>query len=76
MQERTGFPVYTHTETLYFPSGETFYTRLLTELAKAQRYIFLEFFIVREGVMLDGILDILIHKARDGVDIRIAEPAR
>jgi cardiolipin synthase len=71
LQERTGFPVYTHTETLYFPSGEAFYTRLLTELAKARRYIFLEFFIVREGAMLDGIMDILAQKARDGVDIRI-----
>ncbi|MDR2601291.1 MAG: cardiolipin synthase [Spirochaetaceae bacterium] len=71
LQERKGFPVYTHTETVYFPLGELFYKRLLEELEKAERYIFLEFFIISSGVMLDGIMKILAKKTRAGVDVRI-----
>ncbi|MDR2491561.1 MAG: cardiolipin synthase [Spirochaetaceae bacterium] len=71
LQEHSGFPVYKKTETLYFPSGEEFYKRLLTELEKAQAYIFLEFFIFTDGIMLNGIMNILKRKAQNGVDIRI-----
>jgi cardiolipin synthase len=71
LQEYAGFPVYAHTRTEYFPSGEVFYEKLLPELEKAERYIFMEFFILRQGVMLDPILDILEKKSRQGLDVRI-----
>jgi cardiolipin synthase len=70
-QEYAGFPVYTHTQTEYFDSGEQFFHRVLAELEKAERYIFLEFFILREGVMLNPIISILERKARQGLDVRI-----
>jgi cardiolipin synthase len=41
------------------------------ELEKAEKYIFMEFFILRRGVMLDPILDILERKAREGLEVRI-----
>lgn len=47
------------------------YEVLLSELKKAQNYIFLEFFIVQEGVMWDSILAILKEKARQGVKVRL-----
>ncbi|MDR1278148.1 MAG: cardiolipin synthase [Treponema sp.] len=71
LQEYADFPIYTHTRTEYFPSGEAFFPRLLEELEKAERYIFMEFFILREGVMLDPILSILEKKAAGGLDVRI-----
>jgi cardiolipin synthase len=71
LQEYAGFPVYTRTRTEYFPSGEAFFPRLLEELEKAERYIFMEFFILREGVMLDPILEIMEKKSRAGLDVRI-----
>jgi cardiolipin synthase len=71
LQSYAGFPVYTHTRTEYFASGETFFHRVLEELEKAERYIFMEFFILRQGVMLDPVLSILEKKARKGLDIRI-----
>ncbi|MDR1108303.1 MAG: cardiolipin synthase [Spirochaetaceae bacterium] len=71
LQNHAGFPVYGHTQTEYFPSGEAFFERALRELEKAERYIFLEFFILRQGVMLDPILEILEKKARQGVDVRL-----
>jgi cardiolipin synthase len=71
LQEYAGYPVYTHTRTEYFPSGEAFFYRLLQELEKAEQYIFLEFFILRPGVMLNPILAILEKKVRKGLDVRI-----
>jgi cardiolipin synthase len=71
LQEHAGFPVYTHTKTEYFDSGESFFQRLLVEMEKAKRYIFLEFFILKEGIMLNPIISILERKAREGLDVRI-----
>jgi cardiolipin synthase len=71
LEHYAGFPVYAHTRTEYLPSGEAFFTRLLEELEKAERYIFLEFFILRQGKMLGAILSILEKKARAGLDVRL-----
>ncbi|MDR1319373.1 MAG: cardiolipin synthase [Treponema sp.] len=71
LQKYAGFPVYTHTGTEYFPSGESFFRRVLSELEKAEHYIFLEYFILRHGAMLDPIMFILERKAREGLDVRL-----
>jgi len=71
LQDYAGFPVYTNTQPRYFDSGEAFFRRVLEELKKAEKYIFLEFFILREGVMLNPIISILERKAREGLDVRI-----
>ncbi len=65
------FPVFDHTEVTYFPLGERKFEAMLRELEKAEHYIFLEYFIVEEGYMWGRILDILIRKARAGVDVRV-----
>ncbi len=71
LQDFMGFPVYSETAAEYFPSGERMFEALLRELEKAERYIFLEFFIVQEGHMWDSILDILRKKAAAGVKVRL-----
>jgi cardiolipin synthase len=71
LQKYAGFPVYKHSQAEYLPSGEAFYQKVLEELEKAERYVFLEFFILREGQMLDSILAVLERKARLGLDIRL-----
>ena len=65
------FPVYDGTETTYFPTGDAFFRRLLQELETAERFIFLEYFILDEGFMWDSILEILKRKAAAGVDVRV-----
>lgn len=64
-------PVYGNTTTEYYPLGELCFTRMVEELKKAERYIFIEYFIIEEGVMWDTILDILKEKAQDGLDVRV-----
>jgi cardiolipin synthase len=71
LQKFNGFPVYKHTQTEYYSIGEDAFASILRELEQAQRYIFLEYFIVEEGVMWDAILEILKRKAAQGVDVRL-----
>ena len=71
LQNYAGFPVYSHTETTYFSPGEQFHEALLAELEKAERYIFLEYFIINEGKMWDSILEVLRRKANEGVKVRV-----
>ncbi|MBR1458922.1 MAG: cardiolipin synthase [Oscillospiraceae bacterium] len=69
---RTGiFPVYEHTQVQYFPLGEDKFAAMLEELKKAERFIFMEYFIVDEGYMWGSILKILADKAAQGVDVRV-----
>ena len=65
------FPVYADTESRYFPGGEEMLDAILAELEKAERYIFLEFFILQEGYMWGKVLEILTRKVREGVDVRV-----
>lgn len=64
-------PMYRCQDIVYFPSGEAKFSKVLEELEKAQKYIFLEYFIIAEGKMWGQILDILKRKAREGVDVRL-----
>lgn len=65
------YPPYENTYTEYLPIGEIVYEKMLEELKKAKKYIFLEYFIIEEGIMWNSILDILKDKAKQGVDVRI-----
>lgn len=71
LQENTSYPVYKNTETTYYPLGEIMYKDMLLELKKAKKFIFLEYFIVEEGVMWNSILEVLTTKASEGLDVRI-----
>lgn len=64
------FPTYKNTTAQYFKCGEEQFEVLLDELRRAKHFIFIEFFIVEKGIMLDQIIDILIDKVEEGVDVR------
>lgn len=66
-----GYPAYDKTDVRYFASGEDIFAAMLDELEKAKSFIFLEYFIIHEGEMWNTVLDILVRKARQGVDVRI-----
>ena len=64
-------PAYTNTATRYFPLGDVLFPRMLAELRKAERYIFLEYFIIERGVFWNSVLEILTEKAAAGLDVRV-----
>lgn len=63
-------PAYKNTETTYFKLGEDMFSAMLAELKKAEKCIFMEYFIVEDGVMFNKIFDILCEKAAEGLDVR------
>ena len=65
------YPAWQNTRTQYFACGEAMYPQLLADLEKAEKSIFLEFFIVSHGCMWNGIEKILRRKAAQGVDVRL-----
>ncbi len=71
LQEKNRNILYSNTSVVYYPLGELMYQDMLTELKKAEKYIFLEYFIIENGLMWEGILDILTEKAALGVDVRL-----
>ena len=66
-----GFPVYQNTAMTYFPGGEAKFEELLRQLETAEEYIFVEYFIIDEGLMWGKILEVLARKALQGVDVRV-----
>lgn len=66
-----GYPVYENSDARYFPTGEDKFKAMTEELEKAEKFIFLEYFIISEGEMWNTILDILVRKSEEGVDVRL-----
>ena len=66
-----GFPVYENQGSEFFSVGEIYFKRLLEELDKAEKFIFIESFIIHEGEMWNCILEILKKKAASGVEVKI-----
>lgn len=71
LTKAAGFPVYEGTQSTYLSPGETAFLTILEELKKAEKYIFIEFFILAEGHMWDEIFDILAERRSKGVTVRI-----
>lgn len=64
-------PVFRGTSVKYFPLGEDKFAEMLRQLEAAEHFIFMEYFIVDEGLMWGRILEILARKAAEGVDVRV-----
>lgn len=64
-------PVWDQTATSFFADGRPWWESLLADLEKAEHFIFLEFFIIKEGKMWDAVLDILERKVKEGVEVRL-----
>lgn len=71
VKNESNFPAYQLENCKFLPTGECFYNELLKELNKAEKFIFLEYYIIKPGFMWKNILEILKNKAKEGVEIRI-----
>ncbi len=63
--------VFTNTALTYYPLGEDMWQAMLSDLARAERFIFMEYFIIEEGKFWRSVLEILRQKAKDGVTVRV-----
>lgn len=66
-----GMPCWEETDTTYYPTGEDFFQALLRDLEQAETFIFLQYFLLQEGVMWDAVHSILRKKAKQGVQVYV-----
>lgn len=71
LEKYAGFPICADADSEYLSPGERFLARLLSDLERAERYIFIESFIIEDGEMWDSIFSVLKSKAAEGVDVRV-----
>ncbi len=71
IKNHVGYPIYEHTKTHYFAIGEAYFEALLQDIQKAEHFIFMEYFIIQEGLMWQAILSILEQKVQEGIDVRL-----
>lgn len=67
----SGTHLYKNTKLEYYKIGEEMHQSILKELEKARKFIFLEFFIIEEGVFWNSILEILKAKVQEGVEVKV-----
>lgn len=63
--------LFTNTKQTYFPLGEDMHKQMLEDLRKAEKFIYLEYFIIEEGLFWNSILEILKEKAAQGLDVKV-----
>ena len=63
--------LFTNTKQEYFPLGEDMHRRMLVDLEAAEKFIYMEYFIIEEGKFWNSILEILKRKASEGVEIKV-----
>lgn len=61
----------TNTDVTYYALGDDMFPALLDAVTHAKRYIFMEYFIISPGTMLNQLVDALAKKAAQGVTVRI-----
>lgn len=71
LEENARCPLYNRTYTHYYTLGDSVFKPLLEELRKAERYIFLEYFIITPGKFWDAVLEVLREKVAQGVEVRV-----
>jgi len=71
LQNKCAFPAWGNTQSTYYSLGEEMYIAMKEELLQAEKFIFMEYFIIEPGKMWDGIVSILQKKVLAGVDVRI-----
>ena len=71
LYNQVGFPTYGNSQAQYFPLGDDKFPILIEELNKAEKFIFMEYFIIGEGYVWDTVLEVLRKKVKEGVEVRL-----
>lgn len=65
------FPLYKNTAVRYFEVGEKKFDALFEDMEKAEKFIFLEYFIVSQGQIWERTKEILARKAAEKLEVRL-----
>lgn len=65
------YPVYMEKDSKYYSVGDDMFEDMLLDIKNAKEFVFLEFFIMKQGYMYDILIDTLAQKAKEGVHVRL-----
>lgn len=68
---RRGFAPYSGTDWEYLSTGEAYFEHMFAALEKAEKFIFMEYYIVTRGEIFDRLVDIFRRKREQGVEIKL-----
>ena len=71
LQDHAGCPVCRNTSAQYFAQAKDAFSSMKEDLEKAESFIFMEYFIISADPSFEELCQILIRKARQGVDVRL-----
>ncbi len=71
IMQSTGFPVLKNDSSKYYPFGEMMFADMCEDLKRAERFIFIEYFIIQSGKFWGTITEILAERVQAGVDVRV-----
>ncbi|MBO4903430.1 MAG: cardiolipin synthase [Lachnospiraceae bacterium] len=71
MYDKCCFPTFHNTRVTYYPTGAEKLEALIEELKKAEKFIFIEYFIIGRGEIWDRVLAILKEKVTEGVEVKV-----
>ncbi len=63
--------LFTNTKQTYIPIGEEMQKSLLADLESAEKFIYMEYYIIDEGAFWSSVLDVLKRKAAAGVEVKL-----
>lgn len=67
----SGSRLFTNTKQKYFSLGEEMFEQMIPDLENAEKFIFMEYFIIEDGKFWNSILNVLKKKASYGVTVRV-----
>ena len=71
ISKTSGYPMYENTDIIYYDNAEATLEAQLTELKRAEKFIFMEYFAIENAVTWGRIEEILIEKVENGVEVRV-----
>jgi cardiolipin synthase len=67
----TGFPIVPNETARYYPFGEDMFRDMCEDLRNAEKFIYVEYFIIQSGKFWDTLADLMAQKVAEGVDVRV-----
>ncbi len=71
LKKDSGFSLYKTENLVFFNDAKKKHDDMLKEIKKAKKFVFIEYFIIASGFASADLFDILIDKAREGVEVKI-----
>ena len=65
------YPVYMEKDSTYYKVGDEMFVDMLADIRSAKEFIFLEYFIMKQGFMFDSLVEALAERAQAGVHVRL-----